>query len=175
MDYNIILIGFMGTGKSVIGRRLARKLNYRFVDTDSEIEEITGKTINKIFRQDGEIRFRSEEKLLLKRLADQKNMVISTGGGMVLDKCNAAQLQTMGIIICLEASPEIIYQRVIGNNKRPLLNRQNTSIETIKEMLEKRREAYSIAEFTVDTGYDNINESVNTILAYLKEKDYAVF
>jgi len=86
---NVVLIGFMGTGKSAIGRVVARILNYQFVDTDQMVEEVTGLTINQIFRKYGEIRFRSEEALAINKLMGKDRMVIATGGGMTLNPENA--------------------------------------------------------------------------------------
>ncbi|MEG3071305.1 MAG: shikimate kinase [Candidatus Syntrophopropionicum ammoniitolerans] len=85
---NIVLIGFMATGKSTVGRRLAQCLRRTFVDTDKEIEAVTGKTIAQIFAKDGEKRFRSEENLLVKKLVSRKGLVIATGGGLVLNPDN---------------------------------------------------------------------------------------
>ncbi|HQE24133.1 MAG TPA: shikimate kinase, partial [Syntrophomonadaceae bacterium] len=86
MGKNIILTGFMGTGKSSVGTRLAERLNREFVDMDREIERLTGMTISQLFRRYGEVRFRSEEKLMAKKLAGQSDLVIATGGGIVLDQ-----------------------------------------------------------------------------------------
>lgn len=119
MKKNIILIGFMGTGKSSLGRRLARRLGYKFIDTDSAIEKVTGKTVAQIFRKDGEIRFRSEEKLQVRKLSGQSGLVVATGGGTVLDQENVDLLKQNGIFICLRADPEIILQRVKTKSAGP--------------------------------------------------------
>ena len=106
MKNNIILIGFMGSGKSSIGVRLARKLRRSFVDTDREIEKVTGMTVAEIFRRHGEIRFRSEEKLMLMKLIDQENLVIAAGGSLTLDVENIEVFKQNNTIICLKATPE---------------------------------------------------------------------
>ena len=106
MRKNIVLIGFMGTGKTAVGRRLARRLKRKFVDTDAEIEKITGKTIAQIFARDGATRFRSEEALLVKKLAPKEGLVISTGGGLVLNPENVRLLRENGIFVALAADPD---------------------------------------------------------------------
>lgn len=168
---NIVLIGFMGTGKTTVGRRLAARLNRKFVDTDTAIEELTGKSIVEIFRKDGPIRFRSEEKLQAKKLADKEDLVISTGGGMVLDKENVELLKKNGVLICLTADPEVIYNRVKNKRKRPLLQKGNVR-ETIYALMNERDGAYYVAEFTVDTGKGTPDETVDKIINFLKEKGY---
>ncbi|MCF8009776.1 MAG: shikimate kinase [Clostridiales bacterium] len=168
---NIVLIGFMGTGKTAVGWHLANRLRRKMVDTDSNIEELTGKSILEIFKKNGSLRFRSEEKLQVKRLYGQKNLVISTGGGMVLDSENVQLLKENGVLICLTASPEVISERVKSKNKRPLL--QNGKVkETVQQLLEDRAGYYDIAELTVDTGEGSINETVDKIINYLKENNY---
>ncbi|WP_066637659.1 shikimate kinase [Desulfolucanica intricata] len=167
--YNVVLIGFMGTGKTVVGKRLAARLNKKFIDTDAEIEKVTGKTIEQIFARDGVIRFRSEETLLARKLENQENTVISTGGGMVLDPENIRLFKKNGIIIGLSASPEIIYQRVKHKRNRPLLNKGDLKTK-IKELLDERTESYKVAEFTIDTGDKKVEEVVDIIISYLDDR-----
>lgn len=166
-----MLIGFMGTGKSAVGRRLAARLNRKFVDTDAEIEKLTGKSITEIFRKDGPVRFRSEEKLQVRKLSGQNNLVIATGGGMVLDQENVELLEKNGVLICLTADPEVIYQRVKNKKQRPLLQKGNVK-ETVYRLLQERKGVYDVAEFTVDTGQGSVEETVDIIINYLKEKKY---
>ncbi len=167
---NIVLIGFMGTGKSVIGRRLAVRMNRVFIDTDNEIEELTGKSVSEIFARYGAVRFRSEEALLVKKLAVKENLVISTGGGMVLNPENVRLLQKKGLLICLKASPEVIYQRVKNKRKRPLLLKGDLK-EKILSLINEREGLYDVADFTVDTGTCSVNEAVELILHYLSERN----
>lgn len=169
MKKNIVLIGFMGTGKSAIGRRLAARLNREFVDTDEEIERVTGKTIAQIFAKHGEKRFRSEEALMVKKVAARENLVIATGGGVVLNPENVRLLKENGILILLTADPEVIYRRVKRKKNRPLLEGSADLLSRIKELLAEREEAYKVAEFSVDTGKHTIEESVEQILNYLRE------
>jgi shikimate kinase len=163
------MIGFMGTGKTVVGRRLAALLKKRFIDTDTEIERITEKTIVQIFAQDGAVRFRSEESLLVKKLEDQDNLVISTGGGIVLNPENVVSLKKNGILIALNAPPEVIYQRVRHKRSRPLLNKGDALIK-IKELFAEREYAYDVAEYRVETGDKQVDEVVQEIILYLKNK-----
>ncbi|OPY57863.1 MAG: Shikimate kinase [Pelotomaculum sp. PtaU1.Bin035] len=169
---NIVLIGFMGTGKTAIGRRLALRLNRKFIDTDLEIENITGKTVAQIFARHGMIRFRSEESLLVQKLARQEGMVISTGGGMVLNPENVRLLKENGILIGLEASPEVIFKRIRNKKSRPLLMKGGNMMEQIEGLLKERGGAYDVAEYAVDTGAFPLEESVEKIIQYLKEKQY---
>lgn len=171
MKPNIVLIGFMGTGKSSIGRKLARILNMEFIDTDQEIERLTGLTIPLIFAKYGEIRFRSEEKLMVKKVVRKNNCVISTGGGVVLDPNNIAELKKTGIIICLMASPQEIYARVKRRGGRPLLRNRN-SPEAIAQLLEERAPYYRCADFYVDTTHLSTGAVLEQILQFLKERGF---
>lgn len=171
MKKNIVLIGFMGTGKTAIGKRLANRLGREFVDTDKEIERVTGKTIPQIFAQDGELRFRSEERLVIQKLSRREGMVIATGGGAVLNPDNVADLKRNGILICLAADPEVIYQRVRGKKQRPLLNKKGDLRVQIQELLAKRKPFYQVADYTVDTGNRLPDRVVDEIIVYLTESN----
>jgi len=167
---NIILIGFMGTGKSAVGRRLAARLGREFIDTDEEIQRVTGRTIVQLFAREGEVRFRSEEALVVKKLAARSGLVVATGGGAVLYPPNVEALRQNGILIGLTADPEVIYQRVRRKKDRPLLNGAGDLRKRIKELLDARADAYAVAEFTVDTGKHNQDEAVDLIVDYLKNR-----
>lgn len=163
---NIVLIGFMATGKSTVGRRLAQCLRRTFVDTDKEIEAVTGKTIAQIFAKDGEKRFRSEENLLVKKLVSRKGLVIATGGGLVLNPDNFISLEENGIIIALTASPDVIFQRVKGKKQRPLLAKGDLR-ENINKLLQERWDIYQKADLIVDTGIRILDESVGQIVSFI--------
>lgn len=164
---NIILIGFMGTGKSTVGRRLARTLGWDFIDTDSEIERITWMSVAEIFRRHGETRFRSEENLLVKRLMTRENCVIATGGGTVLNPENQVILSGIGVVISLYAPVEIILDRVGQRTDRPLLK---TGREEIEVLWQARQVSYARAEYTVDTTDKSVEEVEGEILTYLEER-----
>lgn len=168
MKNNIVLTGFMGSGKSSVGIKLAERLDRTFVDMDREIEKICGMTISDMFRRYGEQRFRSEERIMARKLAGQNGLIIATGGGVVLGEGNLEALRENGVVINLEAKPEQIYQRV--NRKkgsRPLLKKDLT-IEDVVAMIASRKALYDQAELCVDTSDKSINEVVDEIIAYLR-------
>lgn len=169
-DYNIVLIGFMGTGKTAVGKRLAGILNMDFYDSDQEIEKVTGMPIAQLFHKHGEIRFRSEEKLMIQKLAQKRNAIIATGGGIVLSKECIELLKSTGYLICLTADPEVIYERVKRRNNRPLLKKGNT-YENIVNLLKEREDLYRCADFTVDTSNMDFEEIINKILKFLSTKE----
>lgn len=147
---NIVLAGFMGTGKTEVGRMLAQKLGYTLIDADTEIEKDQKMTIAEIFKQYGEPKFRDIEADVIRRLSMMKNTVISTGGGAVLRQENIDNLRKNGIIICLTASPETILKRTSNSNNRPLLQVDNP-LEKIKELLEFRKPFYEKTDIMIDT------------------------
>ena len=121
MKTNVALIGFMGTGKTAVGRALARKLKKKFIELDPMIEQKAGKTIPEIFKEDGEIAFRELEIAVTKEAAGEKHAVIACGGGVVLNKINTDRLRTEGITVYLTASPEAILRRTSRDHEeRPL-------------------------------------------------------
>lgn len=160
----------MGTGKSAVGRRLARRLKRKFIDTDAEIEKVTGKTVAQIFAREGVTRFRSEEALLVKKIAAREGLVIATGGGLVLNPENVRLLKENGILVALTAGREVIYNRVRRKKNRPLLFRTNIK-KRIQELLEERKGAYEIAELILDTGSCSIDGTVEKIISYLLERN----
>jgi shikimate kinase / 3-dehydroquinate synthase len=140
---NIVLTGFMGTGKTTVGKLLARHLGYDFVDTDVLIEERAGKRIPEIFEQMGETAFREMEADLARELSGRQGVVISTGGRMMLDPDNAVALTRTGRVFCLVATPEEILERVTkdSDHERPLLA-VSDPMERIVELMQARQEAY---------------------------------
>ena len=171
MKTNIVLVGFMGTGKTAVGKRLAAVLNKDFYDTDQEVEAVTNMTIPQLFAKFGEIRFRSEEQLAIKRLAQKENCVIATGGSMVLNKENIELLAEKGIIICLSAHPQVILERVKRRNNRPLLLKKRDLYETIVELMKQREELYKDADYYIDTSNLDFHEVIEKILAFLEKYD----
>lgn len=169
MGKNIVLLGFMGTGKSSVGFYLAKRLKKNFVDMDREIEKIAGMSIAEMFKTYGEMRFRSEEELMAGKLGQLSDLVIATGGGVVLKEENINVLRENGILIRLNAAPEDIFERV--NRKkgvRPLL-KKDLSIEKIKKMLADREKFYSCADLVIDTSGKDLNHIVNEIFEVLKK------
>jgi shikimate kinase len=164
MKSNIALIGFMGTGKTTVGKLLAEKLGKTFIETDELIAKRVGKSIHRIFEEDGETRFRELEREVIKEVTEMKNVVISCGGGVVLDRINIERLKMNAVLILLTTSPEVILKRTSNENGRPLLNAVSR-LEEIKELLEFRKLFYnSAADFTIDTTNLEINEIVDKII-----------
>ncbi len=147
---NIVLTGFMGTGKSAVGQELSRLLGMQLIDIDAGIEEDQKMTINEIFRKFGEKYFRDVETRLIKRFAAGKNLIISTGGGAVLREENMEALRENGIIFCLDACPATILERTQRSQDRPLLKTEDP-LARIKELLGFRRPFYEKAGTLIDT------------------------
>lgn len=147
---NIVLTGFMGTGKTAAGRELARLLDMKLIDVDTEIENSRDMTINEIFRKFGEPGFREIETDMIKKVSRNKEVIISTGGGAVLKQENMETLRETGIIVCLMASPETILQRTSVTNDRPLLHVDNP-LEKIRELFNFRKPYYEKADIVIDT------------------------
>jgi len=159
---NIALIGFMGTGKTTVGKRLARALRMRFVDTDYIIEERAGIKISEIFSSFGEPYFRELERNVIAEISARDGLVISAGGGAVLNPENIRNLKRHGKIVCLTARPEAIYARIKHETHRPLLNVPNPSAR-IRELLNARAPYYAQADITIDTTHLSIGEVVAEI------------
>ena len=171
MKSNIALIGFMGTGKTAVGRVLAQKLNRRFVELDALIEKKAGKSIPEIFRQDGEIVFRELEIAVTKEVASGTNLVIACGGGIVLNRINIDRLRQQGIIVYLTATPAVILKRVSSDSHRPLLEVADRA-QTIRQLLKLRRPFYeAAADIKIDTTGLTIDSVAEEIISRLKENE----
>ncbi|MDP2167852.1 MAG: shikimate kinase [Thermodesulfovibrionales bacterium] len=147
---NIVLTGFMGTGKTEVGRELSRLLGFTLIDADEEIVKSEGMSINEIFARDGEPCFRDIETKTLKEISKRENVIVSTGGGAVLREENMAALRERGIIVWLTASPETILARTSNDSLRPLLQVQDP-LKKIRELLEYRMPFYKKADILLDT------------------------
>lgn len=161
---NIVLIGFMGSGKTTVGRELAKRLGMDFVDTDAYIEEAAGKSISDIFAEDGEEAFRRMETETLKHLRDTvSNTVFSTGGGMPLRKENAALLKEIGKVYYLTAANLVIYDRIKENTDRPLLQERDP-YGRICELMKQRKPLYeAAADMWIDTNSNDLEEVIGII------------
>ncbi len=170
MKTSIALIGFMGTGKTAVGKALAEKLGKEFVELDSLIEQKAGKTIPEIFQQGGEVAFRELEIAVIKKVAENKDAVIACGGGVVLNKINIDRLRKECIIVYLTASPGAILKRTSGDeNERPLLKADSRAL-TIRELLRFRKPFYErAADITIDTSKLDIDAVVEQIIEKVKE------
>ena len=152
MKSNLVLTGFMGTGKTSLGKLLAEKLGRGFVDLDQKIEQDTGMTVPQIFEKYGEKYFRELEKNAVKEVAARKNLVIATGGGTVKDEENIRLLKDSGVMVCLTTEPEEIFRRTERRGERPVLDAGDEDrLNTIKKLLAERQKFYAQADYTVDT------------------------
>jgi shikimate kinase len=166
----VFLIGFMGVGKTTVGKIVANKLNYKFIDTDSEIESKSKMKISEIFVRLGENHFRKlETNLLNDIIKSENNIIISTGGGMPIFNNNIKLLKENGISIWLKADDKKILSNLQHDKTRPLLNK-NKKEEIIKEMLKQRSKMYSMADYTISVDEKNIQQVVNDILGVLKKE-----
>jgi len=167
---NIVITGFMCTGKTSVGKLLAEKLGYQFVDTDDLIEQRVGMKISDIFAVYGEPYFRDVETEVVKEVAKKDKFIISTGGGVVLRKVNMDELRKNGIIVNLTAKPETIYNRLKNQpGVRPLLNKPDPMNEIIK-LLSQREEYYKNCDLRIETDNFTVEQIVQQILDYIKTK-----
>ncbi|MDR5658616.1 chorismate mutase [Serpentinicella sp. ANB-PHB4] len=165
--YNIVLVGFMGTGKSSVGQHIAKLLSLDFIDTDRLIEERENMSIKEIFNTHGEAYFRRLEKMVIKDVSQDKNKVISCGGGVVIDQENVEILKEKGRIILLEATADTIKARVDKNNDRPLLS-ESPNLEEIQKKLDDRKAYYrQSADITINTDCKSIDEICQEMLEEL--------
>lgn len=165
---NIVITGFMGTGKTEVGRILARRLGYAFLDADSIIEQEQNMSITEIFQRFGEAHFRDIESDVIRRLSEKDRVIISTGGGAVLREENMENLRKKGVIICLKASPETILKRTSNDSSRPLLQVEDP-LKRIRELLEFRMPYYEKADIIVDTEGKNPVEVAEEIMKRIGE------
>ena len=167
---NLIITGFSGTGKSLVAEEIARRLSWDFLDTDEEIVKQTGKPITEIFRQDGEARFRELERETIKKACQQRQTVIAIGGGAIVDPKNYELLAKSGLIVCLEATPEIIYERLFREatsspetELRPLLATDNP-LERIKQLKASRQSYYANVDWTVHTDRLSLSQVAEEVI-----------
>jgi shikimate kinase len=167
----LVLIGFMGTGKSSLGRLLAQTLNYRFIDTDQLIEERQGRSIIEIFSQAGEAGFRRLENELAHELGPADAVVIATGGGFPLNPENIALLRQNGLIITLQATAATIYRRVCQEQHRPLLA-GGEPLNRIITLLAVRAPIYRDSDLTLDTTAKSLDALAAEVTAALNQRGY---
>lgn len=168
---NIVLIGFMGTGKTSTGRLLAGRLGRAFVDIDRKIEQENNMTVAEIFARHGEPHFRQKERDVIARVSRAGNAVIATGGGVVLNAENMERLRSNGIIVSLTASVDAVLDRTGRRNTRPLLNRPDRN-EFVAGLMAQRAELYQNADFVIDTTNSSPRQTVEKIIAYLRQEGY---
>ncbi|HHX77297.1 MAG TPA: shikimate kinase [Firmicutes bacterium] len=167
---NIILTGFMGTGKTTVGRLLAEKLKLPFVDVDAAIEAREGTSINDIFAQKGEAYFRRLETEVLREILAQDGQVIAAGGGILLKEENREMLRRRGKLVCLTASPAVIFQRLQSKKDRPLLSASPSVMkERIEQLLAARESLYRQVAIQVNTDFKEPEEVAAAIAALINE------
>lgn len=168
---NIILIGFMGTGKSTIARTLHQLYGFEILEMDETIEEREQMPISRIFETKGETYFRELETNLLIEIQQRSGVVVSCGGGVPMREQNVVEMKKNGTVFLLTASPETIYNRVKNSHTRPLLE-ENKTVEHIAQLMEQRREKYeAAADVTICVDHKTGKEIASEILAYLSEKE----
>lgn len=169
---NVVLIGFMGTGKTSTGKMLASKLGCAFIDMDVRIEEEQHKPIPQIFAEEGEAHFRALERDLVQRLAKRQNAVISTGGGTVKNSDNIADFKRTGTVIALTATVDTIFERTSTRGERPVLDKEDKGDRrrAIESLLKERQGLYDQADFSVDTSNRSPLQVVDVIIRYLKAR-----
>jgi len=168
---HVVLTGFMAVGKTAVGRRLAKRLGYEFVDTDRLIEQQSAMTVAEIFAKHGESEFRRRERETVAGLAPGVPTVFATGGGTFVDEENQRRLKRLGVVVCLVTSLETVLQRVQRNESRPLA--AGDARQHLTELYEKRRPAYGRADVLVETDGLSVDQAVSRVLTmigpYLKD------
>lgn len=149
-ERSIVLVGLMGAGKTTVGRRLARRLDLAFVDTDAEIEQAAGETIPEIFERRGEATFRAGERRVIARLLGEGRRVLATGGGAFMDPLTRANIAARGISVWLKADLDVLMKRVGKRGDRPLLQTDDPR-ETMKRLMDQRYPVYAGADITIES------------------------
>ena len=165
---NIFLVGPMGVGKTTIGYQIAQILSMNFIDSDQEIEKRAGVSIPTIFEYEGEEGFRQREQNIIAQLTELHNIVLSTGGGVILNADNRKHLQNRGYVIYLHASVDDLLERTAHSKNRPLLQTPNPR-EKLETLLSQRHPLYTeVANITIETGQKSIAEVIQIVLTHLE-------
>ena len=167
----LVLVGMMGAGKSSVGWRLARRLGIPFSDTDQEVEKAAGCSVADIFETWGEKAFRDAERRILKRLLGGPIQVVSTGDGAFFDEENRSLIKENAISLWLRADPEVLYERVIRRDTRPLLF-EGDAKQILDEMIERRYPIYAKADLTVESNDDAHEATIERVIESLKNYVY---
>ncbi len=171
-ERSVVLVGLMGAGKTTVGRRLARRLDLAFVDTDAEIEKAAGETIPEIFERRGEATFRTGERRVIARLLGEGPCVLATGGGAFMDPLTRANIAARGISVWLKADLDVLMKRVGKRGDRPLLQSGDPR-ETMKRLMDERYPVYAGADITIESlegPHDAVVEQVVEKLERFREE-----
>ena len=171
-DHTVVLVGLMGSGKSTVGRRLAKRLGLQFVDADEEIASAAGCSIEDIFAFHGEEAFRDGEHRVIRRLLAGPVHVLATGGGAFLDERTRAVITERGTSVWLRADLDVLLRRVRRNDSRPLLKNGDPK-DILSRLKEERDPIYALADLTVDSGDGAADAVVEDILRQLYERGEA--
>ena len=169
---NVSLVGFMGSGKTAVGKKVAEKMGFDFVDTDDLVEEGSGKKISEIFEKEGEETFRNLERTAVKKAGEMDNVVIATGGGAVLSPENLENLRKNGPVVLLKVSAEQALERVRNEKHRPLLAVADP-LGKIRELLETRQKFYELADHQIDTEGKTPEQIADEIVHLIKSDSSA--
>jgi shikimate kinase len=167
---NLVLVGFMGSGKTDAGKLAAARLRMTFIDMDEIIEQRHGQTISKIFETKGETFFRLQERALVRELADRQDRVIATGGGVVLNPNNLRDFCRVGIVICCWVDAKVAHERTKNTQHRPLLGDQTDRLTRIETLLREREHLYKAIPNRVDTSALTVEQQTDEILRIYKQQ-----
>lgn len=162
----VVLIGLMGAGKSTVGRRLAKRLGVKFIDSDDEIQRAAGCSIEDIFELFGEAEFRQGEKRVMERLLQAGPMVLSTGGGVFMNADIRAKILDLGTAVWLKAGLDVLAERTSRRGGRPLLQNGDPR-KTLEKLINERYPVYAKAPIMIDTDPETLNSTVDKIISAL--------
>jgi shikimate kinase len=166
---NLVLVGFMGSGKTSAGKLAAQRLGMKFVDMDEVIEQRHGKTISQIFEMKGEAFFRQQERALVRELAFAQDRVIATGGGIVLDGNNLRDFSRTSVVICCWVDAPVAYERTKQAQHRPLLKADADPLACIESLLHQREPLYKAIPNRIDTSAMSVEQQADEIVRMYKE------
>jgi shikimate kinase len=169
MDANLYLVGFMGTGKSTVGRQVARQMGYEFLDSDHEIERLQGRPVAQIFAEQGEAQFRAMERAFIEHGHPDKKCIVSCGGGLVVPPGMLDLLHRRGVVICMHAPIETILKRTLHATHRPLLQVENPE-QRLRELYAQREEVYRRAGTMVLTDKRPLREIATHVLRVYRQE-----
>ena len=167
---NLVLVGFMGSGKTAAGKLAAARLGMKFVDMDGIIEQRHNQTISRIFETKGEAHFRQQERALVRELVSGEDRVIATGGGIVLDPNNLRDFGRTGVVICCWVDPDVAYERTKDAKHRPLLETDTDRRTQIETLLRDRELLYKAIPLRIDTSAMTVEQQAGEIVRIYKEQ-----